>query len=232
MYCSLIALLVIFCALNFALSISFIANISPLPRCFTNITFPNAPSPIGLISSKSSNFTFTSLLSASPPVSSSSFIEFRNARLKAPIPALSMKDEMPQLVTGFNMLLLLLDPKPLCCRAKNFSSTSGESCTKGTWCSSGVPVFQCGGGEAEELVENPEPELVALSMSLLLGVEVADISTPPTSRTGLLPASACLKISVMAHSGLSRSKPNLSEGAQSAAHRPALFLILMSTVLI
>mmetsp|Transcript_41490 Transcript_41490/g.119678 ORF Transcript_41490/g.119678 Transcript_41490/m.119678 type:complete len:387 (+) Transcript_41490:939-2099(+) len=253
MNCSLMALLVIFCALNLALSISFIAKISPFFLCLTRTTLPKAPSPMAFSSQKSSMLGWgSSPLHVSCLLSSSSAMEPRNAWLKAPRPALNIKDEIPQLLIltfKFWFMDLLLDV--LSASRKNLRSSDGFSGTRGTECCVGYSWWRKPSGPntsprqvlgvvgvkgARTLAPLRDGlsmlELLRLNVVMSVSSKAWCISVDADGKLACIialrnsPAFAKRNNSAMTLSRLFLSKPNFSDGPHSAGVRPALFFIL------
>mmetsp|Transcript_80360 Transcript_80360/g.260350 ORF Transcript_80360/g.260350 Transcript_80360/m.260350 type:complete len:321 (+) Transcript_80360:896-1858(+) len=221
MYCSLWALLVIFWALNFALSMSFIAKSSRVSLCRTRLTLPKAPSPRRLTSTKSSKLTFTGGWSPAPQTSASSWMVVRMAWLSAPRPALSMKEEMPQFVTASEALA---PASALCVRLRSSCSASLQTERSGTSCR----ALRCGPCAGSSMASTPAAGGPA-AKELQPRACSSQSSTPAAAQA--TPASALCSSSCTRNSGLLRSKLNLRGFvAKSAGTSPFLFLSLKFTL--
>mmetsp|Transcript_60253 Transcript_60253/g.107037 ORF Transcript_60253/g.107037 Transcript_60253/m.107037 type:complete len:282 (-) Transcript_60253:984-1829(-) len=230
-YCSLIALLVIFWALNNAFCMIFIAKSSSVALYRTSVTLPKAPSPSFLISTKSSKraLTWHELFPRSSAISSS-WIVFKNALLSAPIPALNMKEEMPQFVTA------AAARRAISCwasvRLKYASSTSGETLTSGTICSAPaactliLALEACPEGELDSGNTTPAGPLPGTEAEFPnCAICVISRESVPLGR---MPTSAWLNKVRTVFSSLSRSNPNLLCGTHSIGFCPCLLMILVS----
>mmetsp|Transcript_80165 Transcript_80165/g.245045 ORF Transcript_80165/g.245045 Transcript_80165/m.245045 type:complete len:282 (-) Transcript_80165:1708-2553(-) len=259
MYCSLIALLVIFWALNLALSINFMAKLSPVRLYRTSTTLPKAPSPMVRISEKSSMLEVASCSPGASWLSDSSLMVPRNAWLSAPTPALNTKDEMPQFVT-FTAKFVGLAKGARPERRRKCSSSTGRNGTSGTLrCDTICGVANSMG--LLGLIERESGKTCGASSSshCAWGSRFAEEAEPRSEgRKGsraspgpagtstlnrgssksaprlphperISPDSACQNKSATALSGLFLSKPNFSDGPHSQGILPARFLSLKST---
>mmetsp|Transcript_27997 Transcript_27997/g.76991 ORF Transcript_27997/g.76991 Transcript_27997/m.76991 type:complete len:348 (-) Transcript_27997:1257-2300(-) len=239
MYCSLCALLVIFWALNLALSMSFIAKSSPVSLCRTRLTLPNAPSPSFLTSTKSSKLTCVAGRPSGLQHSESSRIEERNVRLSAPRPALSMKEEMPQFVTA-RQACPAASARWLV-RRNSSCSASLPTVSRGTWYCCASCLTSAAQAELSSALAPSagQPGLPGGTSPSARGSEEPDVCSPRllSSRDpeapwlGGLPASAFWKSSWIMNSGLLRSKKKLRGfTAKSAGDSPLQFLSLKFTL--
>mmetsp|Transcript_20069 Transcript_20069/g.47191 ORF Transcript_20069/g.47191 Transcript_20069/m.47191 type:complete len:204 (-) Transcript_20069:1703-2314(-) len=171
------------------------------------------------------------------PLSESSAIDPRKNLLTAPRPALSMNEERPQFVTAIGASTDSCMPEP-CVTLRKFCSASRDtdingtfcdfsglgSSSSGTTCSSGSTPF-VGTAPLDGLLPAKLDNSSASWANVVLAV--SDVAVPRGAC--LLVASASRSMSAMAHSALSWSKLNLSDGAHSAAASPCLFSFLTST---